>query len=162
VKVISNSSPLISFSALGRLDILQSLYGSIHIPEAVYHEVVVAGQHYTGAAEVSQATWIIRTPVTNMAAVTALHHLGRGEAEAITLAVEHSGSLLILDDRLGRLVAGHMRLDVIGTLGILLLAKQKGQIPSLATAIDDLQTRLGFRIGTALRASVLREAGEHA
>jgi uncharacterized protein len=117
VIVISNSSPLINFGALGRLDILQTLYGSLFIPEAVYQEIVVAGRHYPGAAEIKQATWIIPKPVTNRAAVAALHDLGRGEAEAIMLAVEHPGSLVILDDRQGRGVAIHLGLDVIATRG---------------------------------------------
>jgi uncharacterized protein len=54
VIVISNSSPLINFGALGRLDILQTLYGSLFIPEAVYHEIVVAGRHYPSAAEIKE------------------------------------------------------------------------------------------------------------
>jgi uncharacterized protein len=160
VIVISNSSPLINFGALGRLDILQTLYESLFIPEAVYHEIVVAGRHYPGAAEIKQAAWIIPKPVANRAAVAALHDLGRGEAEAIMLAVEHPGSLVILDDRQGRGVAIHLGLNVIGTLGVLLIAKRKGLIQSLAIAIDHLQTRLGFRIAADLKAKVLREVGE--
>ena len=54
MKVISNSSPLINFATLERLDILQTLYGKVFIPEAVYHEVVVAGQNHPGAAVVGQ------------------------------------------------------------------------------------------------------------
>lgn len=158
--VISNSSPLINFGALGRLDILQTLYESLFVPEAVYHEVVMAGQHQPGAAEIKQAAWIIPKPVANMAAVAALHALGRGEAEAIVLAVEHPGSLVVLDDRQGRGVAIHLGLNVIGTLGILLVAKRKGLIQSLAIAIDNLQTRRGFRIAADLKATVLREVGE--
>ena len=75
--VISNSSSLINFGTLGRLDTLQTLYGSLFIPEAVYHEIVVAGRHYSGAAEIKQAAWIIPKPVTNRAVVAALHDLGR-------------------------------------------------------------------------------------
>jgi predicted nucleic acid-binding protein len=160
VKVISNSSPLINFATLERLDILQTLYGRVLIPEAVYHEVVVVGQNHSGAAAVSQATWIAQEAVTNMPAVRALHDLGRGEAEAIILAAEHPGSLVILDDRRGRLVADSLGLTMIGTLGILLIAKRKGLIQSLTMEIEYLQTRIGFRLGADLKARVLREAGE--
>jgi uncharacterized protein len=153
VIVISNSSPLINFGALGRLDILQTLYESLFIPQAVYNEVLVAGQCQRGAAEIKQAAWIVPKPVANRAAVAALHALGRGEAEAIMLAVEHPGSLVVLDDRQGRGVAVHLGLN-------LLVAKRKGLIQSLATAIDQLQMRQGFRIAPDLKARVLREAGE--
>lgn len=125
MKVISNSSPLINFGTLGRLDILRTLYGNLFIPEAVYHEVVVVGQRHPGAAAVREATWIVQEAVTNIPAVMFLHDLGRGEAEAIILAVEHPGSLVILDDRRGRLVASSLGLTMIGTLGILLIAKRR-------------------------------------
>ena len=48
MKVISNSSPLINFAALGRFTLLRELYRTIVIPDAVYHEVVVAGQGQPG------------------------------------------------------------------------------------------------------------------
>ena len=120
----------------------------------------MAGQHHPGAAAVKQATWIVQEAVTSISAAAALYGLGRGETEAINLAVEHPGSLVILDDRRSRLVAGSLGLNIIGTLGILLIAKRKGLIQSLAMEIEYLQTRIGFRIDVDLKARVLREAGE--
>ena len=58
MKVISNSSPLINFGTLGRLDILQTLYRNLFIPEAVYHEVVVAGQRHPGAAAIREIGYL--------------------------------------------------------------------------------------------------------
>ena len=46
--VVSNTSPIINLAAIGRLDILRQLYGSIVIPESVYHEIVIMG---SGEAE---------------------------------------------------------------------------------------------------------------
>lgn len=160
MKVISNSSPLINFAALGRLTLLRELYGAVVIPDAVYHEVVVAGQGQPGAAEVEQADWITREAVSNPTVVAALHELGRGEAEAVALAVENPGSLLILDERRGRLAALHLGVNLIGTLGVLLVAKRKGFMSALAPEIEKLQTQVGFRIRPDLRAKVLQEAGE--
>jgi predicted nucleic acid-binding protein len=37
--VVSDSSPLICLSALRQLDLLQKLYGSVLVPEAVWQEV---------------------------------------------------------------------------------------------------------------------------
>lgn len=74
--------------------------------------------------------------------------------------MEHPGSLVILDDRQARLLAAYFGLHVIGTLGILLIAKQKGLIDSLASAIEQLQTRVGFRISAGLKTKVLLEAKE--
>lgn len=101
MKVISDSSPLINFAALCRFDLLCMLYGTIYIPDAVYHEVVIAGRGEPGAAEVERATWLQQESVNNRSLVAALHELGLGETEAIALAVENVGSLLILDDHRG-------------------------------------------------------------
>jgi predicted nucleic acid-binding protein len=160
VKAISNSSPLINFAALGRFTLLRELYRTIVIPDAVYHEVVVAGRGQPGAAEVEQAYWVTREAVINPSIVAALHELGRGEAEAVALAVENPGSLLILDERRGRLAAMNLGVNIIGTLGVLLVAKRKGLLAALAPEIEKLQMQVGFRVRADLKAKVLQEAGE--
>jgi uncharacterized protein len=160
VKVISNSSPLINFAAIGRFTLLRELYENIVIPAAVYHEVVVAGRGQPGAAEVEHADWITRAAVSTPTVVAMLHELARGEAEAVALAVETPGALLILDERRGRLAALNLGLDIIGTLGVLLVAKRKGLLAVLAPELEKLQTQVGFRVRADLRAKVLQEAGE--
>ena len=160
MKVISNSSPLVNFTALGKLTLLQALYGTIVIPDAVYQEVIVSGRDQPARAEVEQADWIVRKSVNNRTAVAALHTLGHGEAEAIVLGVENPGSLLILDDRRGRLAAANMGVKIIGTLGVLLVAKRRGLIAALAPEIETLQTQVGFRLRADLKTRALQEAGE--
>ena len=41
--VVSNTSPIINLAAIGQLELLQHLYGTIAIPQAVYHEIAVIG-----------------------------------------------------------------------------------------------------------------------
>lgn len=55
MKIVSNSSPLIFFSAIGILDSLADL-GEISIPKAVYDEVT--GNDLKGSNEVKHADWI--------------------------------------------------------------------------------------------------------
>ena len=160
MKIISNSSPLINFTTLGRLALLHQLYETIVIPDAVYQEVIVAGKGRPRRNETEHAEWIVRESVANQTAVAALHTLDRGEAEAIVLTVENPGSLLLMDERQGRLVAIHLGVNVIGTLGVLLIAKRKGLLAALAPEIEALQTRVGFRISADLKTRVLQEAGE--
>jgi predicted nucleic acid-binding protein len=54
--VISNSSPLISLSAIQRLDLLRDFFGTVVVPPAVWREVVEEGQGRAGAAEVETAS----------------------------------------------------------------------------------------------------------
>ena len=56
--VVSNSSPLIALSRIGRLEILAAFYQRILVPAEVHHEVTVDGSGLPGAEEVRKAVWI--------------------------------------------------------------------------------------------------------
>jgi predicted nucleic acid-binding protein len=58
--VVSNSSPLIALSIVNSLDLLHALYGTIYIPEAVFHEVVIRGAGRPGATAVANTAWIVQ------------------------------------------------------------------------------------------------------
>lgn len=58
MKVVSNSTPLISLAATGQLDILKDIFSKIIIPEAVFEEVVSFGKGLPGSREVEEAKWI--------------------------------------------------------------------------------------------------------
>jgi uncharacterized protein len=70
--VVSNSSPLVSLAAIGRLELLHDLYGTITIPQAVHQEVVMQGPGRPGAAEVQALDWIVCRDVGDPSVVTAL------------------------------------------------------------------------------------------
>lgn len=71
--VVSNSSPLIALARLSHLDLLQSLYSEIQIPQAVYQEVVQAGKGREGSAAVDSAPWITVQAVQDAIAVDATY-----------------------------------------------------------------------------------------
>jgi predicted nucleic acid-binding protein len=85
--------------------------------------------------------------------------LHTGEAEAIVLATELHAERLVLDDQDARRFADRCGLKTIGTLGILLAAKQRGAITSLREEINALAA-VGFRANPQLVAAVLQRAGE--
>ena len=70
--VVSNTSPIVNLAAIGRLDLLEQLYGTVIIPQAVYREIVVLGAGQPGAMEVSTLVWIEARDVMDRALVTAL------------------------------------------------------------------------------------------
>ena len=55
--VVSNTSPIINLAAIGQLGLLQHLYSTIAIPQAVYHEIVVKGHGQAGATEIEASKW---------------------------------------------------------------------------------------------------------
>ena len=152
MKVVTNSTPLIALSKINRLELLQEVYRSIYIPEEVYTEVVVNGVGKSGAAEVEAADWIICQPVTDKDQVLILHYrtlIDLGECGAIVLAQEIGAERIIIDDRVARQVATAKGLSVIGTVGVLRVAKAQHIIPAVKPILDDLRS-YGTRISDKL------------
>ncbi|MCC5623660.1 DUF3368 domain-containing protein [Nostoc sp. CHAB 5715] len=83
--------------------------------------------------------------------------MDRGEAEAIALAIEVKAEWTLLDEREGRKVAKSLGLKVTGILGILLRAKQLGEVESLQPVINELINKAGFRIAPELLAQILMQ-----
>ncbi|MEB3780665.1 MAG: hypothetical protein GSR85_10650 [Desulfurococcales archaeon] len=63
--VVSDSSPLIHLSQIGRLNLLKDLFRELLIPPAVYHEVVIEGRGRPGSEEVREASWIRVVEIRN-------------------------------------------------------------------------------------------------
>ena len=161
MSVVCNSSPLINLARIGHLDLLRQLYGEVVIPEAVWHEVVVAGVGQPGADEVRAAPWVRRRPVENKHLVRALRQeLDAGEAEAIALALEIEADLLLMDERLGRENARYLGVHTIGLIGAIVEARHKGLIEAVAPYLTALRTIAGFHLREALYKRVLQDAGE--
>jgi predicted nucleic acid-binding protein len=160
VIVVSDSSPLIALGSVGQLQLLQTLYGRVTIPEAVRDEVA-RDPHRPGAREVLAAEWIeVRPASDTLERYLALTLVHQGEAEAIGLAIELDAELLIVDDRRARDLAETMGLRVTGVAGVLLEAKQRGLVAAVKAILAALSTTVGFRLGAAFHAAILEAAGE--
>jgi hypothetical protein len=158
--VVSNTTPISELAKIGRLDLLRNLYGRIFIPQEVFDELTT-GTH-PAAQSLRQTAWIEIRPVTDPQKAIALHtqtKLGLGECEAIILTEELSAHRLLIDDHDARREALSRNLPIIGTVGIILLAKQLGLIPTVKDILDDLIAH-GTRIGRRLYLDALAVAGE--
>lgn len=159
--VVSNATPLIGLASINRFDLLQKLFGEIIISQAVYDEVVVTG-HVEGGAkiEASSASWVKIIPVhDNLAVEVLLDELDRGEAETIVLARELNADLVLMDEKKGRRKLSQMAYAKIGTVGILLKAKQERLISQLEPDLTRLRTQ-GFSISQPVIDGILKETGE--
>jgi predicted nucleic acid-binding protein len=97
--------------------------------------------------------------LTNSSLKTALGLIvDAGEAEAIALAVEKN-CLLISDDKQARSAAKSLGVAVIGTIGVLVSAKNNNLIKTLKPILDDLESN-NFFISKALREEALQLVGE--
>jgi hypothetical protein len=159
--VVSNATPLIGLASINRFDLLQQLFGEIIISQAVYDEVVVAGRVDGGAKlEVTAASWLKIEPVHETLAVAVLlDELDLGEAETIVLARECHADLVLMDEKKGRRKLSQLGLVKIGTVGILLKAKQEGYLPQIEPDLMLLRNE-GFSISQPVIDGILKEAGE--
>lgn len=157
---VVNTSPLVYLGHLGRLDLLRGEGREVCLPKAVFEEVTAKPDAAARAVQMACDSWMKVKDVSDLTAVELLRaDLHRGEAEAVVLARELGAERLVLDDQDARRFADRCRLKTVGTLGILLAAKQRGQIPFLRQEVDRLQA-LGFRANPRLVAAVLKRAGE--
>jgi len=139
MKVASNTTPIISLATIGHVALLKQLFGTIYIPHAVYQELKT--KQAPGHQEID-TPYFEKQAIQGPLYVGFLHHdLDRGEAEAIVLAKELNADALIIDERTGYLIAKEQGLHVIGTLTVLLMAKEQGLIPTVKPLLDGMMRR---------------------
>lgn len=145
--VVADSSCLISLERIGELEVLPALFHPVVVTPEVMREFGVS------------LPWLGVEAPSNPALVAVLGLLvDTGEAEAIALAQER-GWRIILDDRRARAVAVRLGVRIIGTVGVLVRARQRGVVAALRPLLDSLELG-GFHISPALRQEALRLAGE--
>ncbi|NOX63287.1 MAG: DUF3368 domain-containing protein [Chloroflexi bacterium] len=158
--VVSDATPLIALAKIGGLAWLPELFGEVIVPDAVYREVVIGGVGRSGSEEIRTADWIQVRSVRDRGKVERLlNDLDIGEAEAIALAQEMSADWLLLDEIRARTVAKNLELPVIGTVGLLRLAKQEGLVTSVKPLLDALLVS-GFRLSKVVYESILKQVDE--
>ncbi|MDY0096661.1 MAG: DUF3368 domain-containing protein [Candidatus Vecturithrix sp.] len=158
--VVSNSTILIGLARIGKLDILNQLFGTIKLPQEVFRELVEKGEGKTGADAVKDADWIDVSAVEDQREVALLlTTLEKGEAETLVLAKECHADLMLVDEEKARKSAVLAGFEVMGLLGLLLLAKKRGFLSEIRPCIEELQQKQ-FRISAKIIKRVLTEAGE--
>ena len=150
--VISDTSPLSYLVRIGEIDILPAIFEEVMVPPSVLVEL----RHASAPAETrcwaeSPPSWIHeQSPAMLLADLD----LDLGETEAISLAKEHAGSLLIIDEVKGRGVATQQGIRIVGTLGMLEEADRRGLL-DFEAAISKLRST-NFRVREAVIAQLIQ------
>lgn len=127
--VVSNSSPLIHLTRLGKISKLFQLVNHINIPKAVFDEVVVQGKlkNYSEAFTIESFIKEEKIKVTNVGSFddSLYPPLGRGELETLELA-KKKNELVLIDERKARNLAQILQIEhqtTIATIFELLITK---------------------------------------
>lgn len=85
--------------------------------------------------------------------------LGRGESEVLTLALRRPGTGVVLDDLQARKCAALFDIPLIGSLGLIVLAKRK-RLLNLAKPEIERLIAVGLHIDSAMLTRILVKIGE--
>ena len=149
LKIIADTSCLIILSKIKELPLLKLLYGEVLITDTIAKEF-----------DEPLPDWIIVCPIKlNEKDFLFERRIDKGEASAIMLALEIPNSAIIIDDFKGRALAKELGKKVTGTMGVIILAKNKKLIPSIKPMLEKIK-ETNFYISKALENEALGLAEE--
>lgn len=145
MKIVINASPLIFLTKLELIDIIIHLFEVVIIPNGVKEEIL--------KQEDKTSEWINSTKKSNIEiekideipSYIKAWDLGKGESEVIAFARKNEQFITALDDKAARNCANSLKIKVIGTLGLILFAKNQGIISNASEYLHKLK-QLGYRI----------------
>ena len=147
--VITDTSCFVLLAKIDAFNLLQNLFGSVFTTPEV-------------AAEYKEPLpgWVKVQPVKDGDLLRSYQkNIDLGEASALALAREIHADLVILDDLDARKFAFKLGVPFKGTLGLLVMAKQKDLIPSVRPFLEKV-SQTNFRVASSLIEQTLRDAGE--
>lgn len=151
--IISDTTPFRYLIEIDAIEIFSTLFGKVIIPQAVAEEL----QHPKTPQKIKD--WIQSPPnwldvrQADLSLFAPLHPLGKGETEAIAIALELKADAILIDEALGREEAKRVGLFILPTLAILERAAARGLL-DLPETLDRL-SKTTFRASPKLVQEVL-------
>lgn len=157
--VIADAGPLIAFARVQQLGLLPQIFVRVLVTDEVIAECTVRPDFAESQAiqEAFKNKLLHRCTAPASQFELALH-VDAGEASAIAAAIE-LGCGVLMDDKAGRRMAKNFGVSAIGTVGVLVLAKQKKLIPAVKPILEQL-TLTAYFLGDDLISNALLAAGE--
>ncbi len=133
--VVADSGPLFSLALISRLDILNALFDEVKIPPAVWNELIFD----RSKPDYWQLYNFFNSKVNPVTGVNELAFvMDYGESESVLLYKELNAHFLLIDDRKARKIAESMKVNCIGLIGLLSIAKDKDLIGPLRPVFEKL------------------------
>ena len=98
--VVSNTSPLLNLALIDRLDLLETQFSTVTVPEQVWRELEEGDEGLAVLTEARKRGTLTVVPVeTDDLYVEIRRALDAGETAAITYAMHNEADLVLLDER---------------------------------------------------------------
>jgi predicted nucleic acid-binding protein len=136
--VVADTGPINYLVLIGNIDVLPALYRRVLVPVAVQRELLHAKTPQAVRDFMTASPEWLEIRSLGTPSDPTLSELDTGEAEAISLAEQVKADRIVIDESLGRRVAESHGLHVIGTLGVLREASNRGLL-DLRQAVERLQ-----------------------
>ncbi len=156
--VVSDTSPIIGLIRIRQINLLHELFNEVVMPMAVYDELKLARFDANETKTLMEFKWLVVKKVSGTTDEN--NELDKGELEAILLAKELKADILLIDETAGRRAAQSEGLRIVGVIGLLIMAKQKGLVLKVKPLLDELMAKSDFWISERLYQTVLTEADE--
>ena len=159
--LIADSGPLIALARLDLLALPGRYFAQVLVPATVWREVS-RGRHVVEITRLQEALAQSLIGIAEQAGSLppALRDSGLDAGERHTLALGLAlGAAVLVDERKGRRVAAQLGLPVLGTLGLLIRAREGGVLPALRPLFDALQDS-GYFLSPTLVERILADLGE--
>jgi predicted nucleic acid-binding protein len=127
VIVVSDTGPLISLAVINQLDLLKKIFGKVIIPEAVWGELFDQIETFN----IPQVSQFQASVVPLKQKNVFIDGIDPGETEAMLLYEEVRADQFLIDDKFAREKAKSRNISCLGTLAVLVKAKEQKYIPEL-------------------------------
>jgi hypothetical protein len=156
--VIADAGPLIALARLHQIGLLPQLFGRVLVTDIVFREC--AGRSdFPESALIQEAVARKQLELCDAPDFSAYaQKIDAGEASAIAVAID-LGCGVLMDDKAGRKMAANAAVPVIGTVGVLVLAKRKGFVPLVKPQLEKLAAS-GYFLGEEIISAALIASGE--
>lgn len=158
-RVVVNASPLIVLFKADLAHLLPRVFTEVLVPGAVWDEVIAGGATDMAAQGLATIDWAKRVEVATVDPVILAWNLGQGESEVLSVALNQSGYRAVIDDAAARRCARTIQVPMLGTGGVLVLAKRRALIPSVGSSLQELRDA-GLWLSDDIVALLVQQAGE--
>ena len=135
--IVTDSSALVALSYCNSLHLLDQLFGKVVVPQVVYNECVIENK-----SQSEQLRTYLHDKIEDIDISQSLDlpsNLGQGEVSAMLLYKKLNANFLFVDDNRARKIAKYNNINIIGSIGVLILAKQQNLIKKISPLLDKLE-----------------------